>query len=48
MKYIARASFLVALLVCSFAIKGSALQEQHDHGSPTGRLGTVHFATLLQ
>ena len=45
MKHIARASFLVALVVCSFAIKGAALQEQHDHGSPTGRLGTVHFAT---
>ena len=22
-----------------------AAQDQHDHGSPTGRLGTVHFAT---
>jgi hypothetical protein len=36
-------SIVVAFVVCSIAL-ASALQDQHDHGSPTGRLGTVHFA----
>jgi hypothetical protein len=34
----------VALIVFLLALRVSA-QDQHDHGSPTGRLGTVHFAT---
>ena len=45
MKLEARASFVVVLVVCAFALRAFALQDQHDHGSATGRLGTVHFAT---
>src|SRR5687768_10406262 len=45
MKRTASASFVVALVMCAFVVRAFALQEQHDHGSPDGRLGTVHFAT---
>ena len=38
-----------ASIACVFLLFGavptSASQEQHDHGTPTGRLGTVHFTT---
>jgi hypothetical protein len=34
---------IVPLVVCLFV--PAFAQDQHDHGSPTGRLGTVHFAT---
>jgi hypothetical protein len=44
MKPIASASTIVALLLLVFGLQAFALQDQHDHGSPTGRLGTVHFA----
>jgi hypothetical protein len=44
MRHAASASIVVALVLSVFALRGLA-QEQHDHGSPTGRLGTVHFAT---
>jgi tetratricopeptide (TPR) repeat protein len=40
--------FLQASIVFAFVLSAAttpfASQEQHDHGSPTGRLGTVHFA----
>jgi hypothetical protein len=36
---------VIALLVGAYALRGFAFQDQHDHGGPTGRLGTVHFAT---
>jgi hypothetical protein len=45
MKNPASASFVVALVLCAFVLRAAALQDQHDHGNPTGRLGTVHFAT---
>jgi hypothetical protein len=32
-------------LVAFGTIQASPMQEQHEHGAPTGRLGTVHFAT---
>ena len=38
-------SLLVAVLLSVWAQRPFAFQDQHDHGSPTGRLGTVHFAT---
>jgi tetratricopeptide (TPR) repeat protein len=37
---------LIALILLSFrGVPAFALQEQHEHGAPSGRLGTVHFAT---
>ena len=39
------ASFVVAAVVCAFGFNAFAQEQQHDHGSPTGRLGTVHFTT---
>ena len=41
----ASTSFVVALVMCAFVLRAFALQDQHDHGSPTGRLGAVQFAT---
>ena len=40
-----RTSLAVALVLCVWGGRPFARQDQHDHGSPTGRLGTVHFAT---
>ncbi len=45
MARIVRTAFLVVVLLSVWAQRPFALQDQHDHGSPTGRLGTVHFAT---
>src|SRR6188508_2961987 len=45
MRRVAKAYFVVALVLFGFGLKGFALQDRHDHGSPTGRLGAVHFAT---
>jgi hypothetical protein len=45
MKRAGSASLVVVVMVCALAAGMSAVQDQHDHGSPTGRLGTVHFAT---
>lgn len=45
MKHAASASLVIGLVLCAFVLRALALQDQHDHGSPTGRLGTVHFAT---
>jgi len=42
MKRLASASITFVFLLFA-AVPSSASQEQHDHGSPTGRLGTVHF-----
>ncbi len=41
----ASASFVCALVMSVFVLPAVALQDQHDHGSPTGSLGAVHFAT---
>ena len=45
MKHAASAPLVVSLVLCVFVLRALALQDQHDHGSPTGRLGTVHFVT---
>ena len=45
MKRTVRTSLVVAALLSVSGQGPFALQDQHDHGSPTGRLGTVHFAT---
>jgi len=45
MKRAASVSFVVASVLCACALSAFAQQHQHDHGSPTGPLGTVHFPT---
>jgi hypothetical protein len=45
MKRLATIPTIWALVVLATAATPVARQDQHDHGSPTGRLGTVHFAT---
>ena len=45
MKRLPRPLFVIALLLVVSASGTSAVQDQHDHGGPTGRLGTVHFET---
>ncbi len=35
----------ILLTLVTFGAAPGAAQEQHDHGAPTGRLGTVHFVT---
>ena len=39
------ASFAVTSVLCAYALRAFAQEHQHDHGSPTGPLGTVHFST---
>lgn len=43
MKRFASASIVFAVVLFAAATSFGS-QDQHDHGSPTGRLGTVHFA----
>ncbi len=45
MKQLPRPLFVLTLLLFVSARGTSALQDQHDHGGPAGRLGTVHFET---
>src|SRR5919107_846866 len=45
MRRVQKLPWVVALVFLSVGVRGFALQEQHDHGNPEGRLGTVHFAT---
>jgi hypothetical protein len=45
MKRAATKTFVVALVLGVCVLRVFAVQDQHDHGAPTGRLGTVHFAT---
>ena len=45
MKRAARASLIVASVLCVCALRAFAQEHQHDHGGPTGPLGTVHFST---
>jgi len=45
MKRAASASFIVAVVLCASVFTALAQEAQHDHGTPTGRLGTVHFPT---
>jgi len=45
MKRAASASFVVASVLYACALGAFAQEHQHDHGSPTGPLGTVHFST---
>ncbi|HJT43334.1 MAG TPA: hypothetical protein VJ750_07520 [Rhizomicrobium sp.] len=45
MKQAAGTSFVVAFMLCACALSGFAQEPHHDHGRPTGPLGTVHFST---
>src|ERR1051325_7579402 len=45
MKRAASASFIVACMLWECAQSAFAQEHQHDHGGPTGPVGTVHFPT---
>jgi hypothetical protein len=45
MQRAASALFVVAVVACTSIFTAMAQEHQHDHGTPTGRLGTVHLST---
>ena len=45
MRRAASALFVAASVLCASALSAFAQEQQHDHGSPTSPLGTVHFST---
>jgi len=45
MKRATSTSLVIASVLCACVLSVFAQEHQHDHGSPTGSLGTVHFST---
>ncbi len=45
MRHGAHALLVILLTLCASSRTTSALQTQHEHGAPAGRLGAVHLAT---